>query len=180
MILALLVLTCPVLVATEQISVTKTYGGIIDIFAPLTDEPPPLNGEKYEPLLVIRTQQEYADLLRRIPKEGISQGSPAPKNDDPLLQKPQIDFTNKMLVVVVRASMDAPEIRKVIRKNGTIVIETELSDNSLPRPYGTGTYSAVLIPFSRDKVIVQATERKEKDDEPQPSAGGVGKPAPQP
>jgi hypothetical protein len=152
--------------ATEQIPVTKTYGGIIDISARLADdEPPPLNGEKFEPLLVIRTQQEYADLLRRIPIEGISQGEPAAKNEDSLLQKPQIDFTNKMLVVVVRASMDAPLIRTIIRKDGMFVIETELSDNSLPRPYGTGTYRAVLIPFSRDKVIVQITERKKREDE---------------
>jgi hypothetical protein len=169
LILALLVLSCPVLAATEQMPVSKTYGGIIDISAPLTDEPPPLNDEKFEPLLVIRTQHEYEGLLRRIPTEGISQGSPAPKNDAPLLHKPQIDFTKQMLVVVVRASMDAPEIRSVVRKDGKIVIRTEFSDNSLPRPYGTGTYSAVLIALSTAKVVVEATERaKEKHEEPQP------------
>jgi hypothetical protein len=61
-----------------------------------------------------------------------------------------------------------------------IVVETEVSDNMQSRPYGTGTYRAVLIPLSRGKVIVQTTERKEKDEQPRPPAGGDGKPAPQP
>lgn len=160
-----MLLSCPALADSESISVLRTHGGIIDISAPRTDEAPPTNNEKCKPLLVIRNQHEYEDLLRRIPTQGISQRSPAPKNDDPLLHKPRIDFTKLMLVVVARASMDAPKIRRVIRKEGKIVIDAEFPDNSLPRPYGTGTYSAVLIPFSKEKVVVQARESGKKDDE---------------
>lgn len=173
-----LILATPVRANSNEIPVSKVYTGIIDISAPFTGDLPPENDEEFEPLLVIRTSQAYDDFLKRIPVMGVSQGSPRPRNDDPLLQKPKIDFTRQMLVVVVQASMDGPEIRTVRRSAGKIVLMVEFPDNGLPRPYGTGTYQAVLIPSAKEEVVVQTVETK-KNQEPQPEPDGDGlKPAP--
>jgi hypothetical protein len=45
LILALLLLSCLALSAAEQIPVIKTYGGIIDIYARLTDDEPPQSSD---------------------------------------------------------------------------------------------------------------------------------------
>ncbi|MGB0744303.1 MAG: hypothetical protein ACPGSB_07230 [Opitutales bacterium] len=172
LLLALSIVTFHSACATdvEQIPVTESYGGNIDIFAPLvlddagniqTEDFP---NEKFEPLLVIRTEQDYSDFLGRIPNKQVGKGPAAAKNNDPMLQKPKIDFTESMLVVLTRAGLFAPEIKKVTRKDGNIVVEAEeYPDFAEARPYGTGSYSAVLIPHSKGKVTVQITEKKMED-----------------
>jgi hypothetical protein len=45
LIVAMMLFSSPAVAGSEAISVHKTYGGIIDIAAPLTDEPPPVNFE---------------------------------------------------------------------------------------------------------------------------------------
>ena len=54
------------------------------------------------PLLVIRDAKAYAKFLDRIPAKQISRTRPAPPNEDPLLDRPKIDFKKHTLLVLTR------------------------------------------------------------------------------
>jgi hypothetical protein len=172
-LLILTYVTVPILVLaeSEELPVFKTYCGIIDILGKF-------DVEQFEPLLVIRTEQAFADFLSRIPTE-TPYPSSAPANDDSLLQNPDIDFDKQMLVVVVRASTNTPIIHSVMRYDGRVVIETEFPLHARSRLWGMGTYSAVLIPLAKEEVVVQSIEPNEKDEVQSKAEGDSLEPGPE-
>lgn len=52
---------------------------------------------------MLRTQQDFDAFVQRVPRTQVSMTNPPPRNDDPILQHPSVDFSKNMVVVVLRA-----------------------------------------------------------------------------
>jgi len=100
-------------------------------------------------------------------------------NDDPLLKKPIVNFSNNMVVAVTRDNMYLPpDITHVVISNDTLVVqytEEELGETAnYQQESGLGTYCAAVIPKTDKKIIFKGTTTKAT----QPKPDGDGKPAP--
>lgn len=119
----------------------KTYQGFI-----YTDE----TGQVTQ---VIRNQAQLDKFRKRIPSELPSMKRPAPPNNDPLLSD-TFDFSREMLVVAGRGDNLSARPRLLKIKDGDH-LETVWSLPEKPpeaKPYGWGTYSAVVVPASNKEV----------------------------
>jgi len=101
---------------------------------------------------IIRTEAEYDDFLRKIPKRTISKTNPSPPSNDPLLKKPPVDFEKHMMLVAVRANSMyvTPKLESVAVEKGTMfvhVLDPDLGDTRfLNQMQGIGTYLALVVP----------------------------------
>ncbi len=152
-ILILILSTVPV-ISQGNLEILAEYSGLIAIPMALDDAGMHME-EHFEPLLVIRTQKAYSVFLDRLPLEAVSATSPAPKNEDPLLLRPKVDFSKHMLLVVITNALDTPLITSVMPLENDIVLITEFPKNIHARPFGTGTYSAALVKNLSGKVIIR-------------------------
>ncbi len=98
--------------------------------------------------LIIRDAAGYDALLARLPERRIQMKQPAPPSEDPLRGRPAVDFSARMIVVVVRGdTLQPPEIARVIAEPARVVVRF-VAPTPPPeaRPSGVGAYSAVLVP----------------------------------
>jgi hypothetical protein len=115
---------------------------------------------------VIRDQDGYDALVETLPKHRIQMKQPAPPNDDPLLQKPPIDFSREMLIVVFRHSMYyGPKIKRVLRgRDGALIVEIlhERPEGVMPMASraDVGTYEAVVVPRSDEAPLFRVEEKQ--------------------
>jgi hypothetical protein len=131
---------------------------------------------------VIRSQEDYVAFVSGIPKREIAMTKGfSGKSDDPLLAMPQINFSNQMMVAVIRdgSMYQPPDIESVVVSNGTLTInysQRSLQEVAgLQEASGIGTYGAAIVQKVELKV-----EFKKRNILPQPpSANGDGTPAPE-
>lgn len=106
---------------------------------------------------VIRDQAGYDALVAALPRRRIQMKQPAPLNEDPLLQKPTIDFTRQMLVVATRRSMfHGPKIKRVLLIRGKELIVEILHESpegimAMASRSDVGTYEAVVVSRADEK-----------------------------
>jgi hypothetical protein len=100
---------------------------------------------------VIREVRAFAELISMIPSHRIQKKQPAPPSDDPLLKKPSIDWSKKMVLVVFRddSMYVAPKLQNPRVEKGRLVvdhIEPPLGDTArLAAAGGIGTYAAIVV-----------------------------------
>lgn len=115
---------------------------------------------------VIREQAGYDALLAKLPKLRIQMKQPAPANDDPLLQRPAIDFARHMLVVRYDRSMsDGPKIRRVLLTHEselTVEVQATRPGDVVPMASRSdvGTYEAVVVSRTDKEPVLHFTEAK--------------------
>ena len=131
----------------------KTYRGMIHFPHSF-----PLDGSKTKevsPLIVVQGERQYEAFVARIPTKQISKTRPALPSSDPLLKKPEIDFTKYTLLVVSRLSMSRPIIKSVTTYQNKVHVEVEYpKEFPAARPLNIGTYTAVLIPKTKGEYSV--------------------------
>ena len=131
----------------------KTYRGMIH-FPRLFS----LDGSKTKevsPLIVVQDERQYEAFVARIPTKQISKTRPALPSSDPLLKKPEIDFTKYTLLAVSRLSMSRPIIKSVRTDQNKVHVGVEYpKEFPAARPLNIGTYIAVLIPKTKGEYTV--------------------------
>ncbi|MBN2444559.1 MAG: hypothetical protein JXJ04_24570 [Spirochaetales bacterium] len=137
-----------------NVSIIKTYKGMISAGY---DED--FNVRKLEPL-VIKTEEDYDNFISLIPEFEMTPVSPAPKSDDPLLKKPDIDFTKEMILVIFSYDVNTfipCEITAVTIQNNVMKVDAEYADpdevDSVQKIIDYGLYFAVVVPLFNGEVI---------------------------
>lgn len=121
---------------------------------------------------VIRTQEAYEAFVAMIPTLQVTKQNPPPPSTDPLLQKPEIDFGTKMLIVAFRGENMYVEARisKVEQRDGklvvTIVYPPVGHTAMLASAYGVGRYHAVLVDKFDGEIVFETIR------EPEPRRNG--------
>jgi hypothetical protein len=101
--------------------------------------------------LVIRDQAAFESLIASLPTHRIAKKQPAPLSDDPLLNKPAVDWQTKMVLVAIRGdSMYVqPRVHTTTRDGDALVVTVvlpPLGDSvHAAAQLGVGTYHAVVI-----------------------------------
>jgi hypothetical protein len=145
----------------------KVYHGIVSLDMRLEWRDGPT--EEYEALTVIRDDVGLREFLQEIPATTVSRTRPAPPNDDPLLKGLSIDFENELLIILRRNSMSHPVCTAIWRHNAIQQVVVEYPDEPYARPYGTGTYTALLVDkFDGVTVLRRAGASHEQ---PRPATG---------
>ena len=100
----------------------------------------------------IYSQSDFEEFIARIPEHVPSKTNPPPKNDDPLLKKPKIDFEKNMALVLLNPDTlsSHPKVLSIREDAETMWIEAEHRTKPPGEafPDGMGTYTIVIIPFS--------------------------------
>lgn len=150
-------------VKADSVSVINRYAGQIILGSPGIEAAPAGR--------VILDQTGYQALLAALPERRIQMKQPAPPSDDPLLKRPEIDFTRHMLVVAVRRSMfHGPKISRVSLLRGrelTVEILLVSPDGIMPMASrdDVGTYEAVVVPRAEEKAAFRVVKKTMKDSE---------------
>ena len=100
---------------------------------------------------VITERSALDKFIERIPEKRPTKRHPAPPNDDPL-RTIQIDFEQQSLIVVTRdETLSAyPELKDTTDSGPETVIRFSLPQTPPEaRPYGWGTYRALLVPSGK-------------------------------
>ena len=101
---------------------------------------------------VITERSAMDSFRKRIPHNRPTKKQPAPPNDDPLRTR-QIDFEQQSLIVVTRdETLSAyPELKDLTESETETVIRFSLPQPPPEaRPYGWGTYRALLVPSKKN------------------------------
>jgi hypothetical protein len=101
--------------------------------------------------LLIRDRSAFEAFVDRIPEHKLQKRQPAPPSDDPLLERPTIDFDRHSIVVLVRG--DTPwgtiEVRSLQREGDRLLVRSEhppLPEHGpMAQPMGIGTYIALVV-----------------------------------
>lgn len=135
----------------------------------------------FEKETVITNQTQYNLFVSRLPLvEPLNTKGDDHLNDDPLLKKPIVNFSNNMVIAVTRDNMYLPpEITHAVISNDTLIVqytEEELGEvANYQQEGGLGTYCVAVIPKSDKKIIFKVTTTKAT--QPKPEGDGL-KPAP--
>lgn len=94
---------------------------------------------------VLRNQTEFNRFVERIPKWRMQKLQPAPLNPDPILQKPEVDFEDHVLLVVWSDNIHIiPRILKCERAGRDLQVEVAFQTppdyRSYEAPYYHGRY----------------------------------------
>ncbi len=101
---------------------------------------------------VIADQSTWEKFLKRIPAHRPTKRKPSPPNEDSLKKK-QVDFERYRLIVVTRdETLSAyPEFKDLTESGPETVIRFSLPQPPPEaRPYGWGTYRALLVPSGKN------------------------------
>lgn len=133
----------------ENVNVITTYSGICSMSP--EDPADPIGGMKDFP---IYSQSDFDEFIARIPEDLPSKTDPPPKNDDPLLKEPKIDFEKNMALVLLNPDTlsSKPKVLSIREDAETMWIEAEhpAKPPGEACPDGMGTYTVVIIPYSGD------------------------------
>ena len=131
----------------ENVNVITTYSGVC-FMNPAT----PANPAGDMTGFPIYSQSDFEKFIGRIPENLPSKTNPPPKNDDPLLEKPKIDFEKNMALVLLNPDSlsSKPRVLSIREDAKTMWIEAEHPAKLPGEVYsdGMGTYTIVIIPFS--------------------------------
>jgi hypothetical protein len=107
---------------------------------------------------ILDNQEDLEQFRKRIPKQIPSKKKPAPPNEDPLLESGRIDFQKNILLVVTRGqTLSAyPVLENIEESEEQVVLLFDLPEPPPEsRPYGWGTYRAVLLPVQNKQYKVK-------------------------
>lgn len=131
----------------KNVNVISTYSGVCSM-NPATPANPAgdMTGSP------IYSQSDFEKFIGRIPENLPSKTNPPPKNDDPLLEKPKIDFEKNMALVLLNPDSlsSKPKVLSIREDAETMWIEAEYPAKPPGEVYpdGMGTYTIVIIPYS--------------------------------
>ena len=99
----------------------------------------------------IHSQAEYEEFVERIPKERLQMKHPAPPSQDPLLQKPAIDFLAHTLVAVWSENVHIGcRIQDTRREGDDLKVQVDFDVppdyRNYAAPYGYGQYHVLEVP----------------------------------
>jgi hypothetical protein len=140
-------------------TVHHSYTGQVSLPSPAPNEP-----AADLPMRVIRDAASFEQLVRMIPVTQITKRRPSPPSDDPLLERPDIDWSKHMMVVVFRANTMyvPPKLERPRQQNGKLVLELShppLGDTAnAAAMMGIGTYCAIVIDRFDGDVALRAVD----------------------
>lgn len=114
---------------------------------------------------VLRTPQELEAFIHRLPERRLQMKQPAPPNQDPLLQRPTVDFTKRALVAVWSDNVHIRVGVKSVRREGDnlrLDVSYEVPPNyrGYAAPYGYGQYELVEVDLFPGKAIWERSEAR--------------------
>ena len=131
----------------KAVEVLETYSGVCWVGAGIPGDP-------VETMMnfPIYSRADFEKFIGRIPKGSPSKTNPPPKNDDPLLEKPEIDFEKNMALVLLYPDTlsSVPRVLS-IREDATamwVKAEHPAKPPGEAYPVGMGAYTLVVIPYS--------------------------------
>jgi len=100
--------------------------------------------------IIVNNEQKYDNFLRQIPQNRIQMRQPAPPNEDPLRERPAIDFDSYFLVVIRSNTwIEKPKLIDIIDAQEQRIIRYSIPFNQqtemLAQPDGVGRYLAMLL-----------------------------------
>lgn len=101
--------------------------------------------------ILIDSDKDLDGFRERIPQNRPTKKQPAPANNDPLLKHGEVDFSKHVLFVVTRNQTISayPEFLGTEDSGDDVVLRFRIPEPPPEaRPYGWGTYRAVLLPRS--------------------------------
>ena len=101
---------------------------------------------------IVDNEKALDEFRQRIPKKRPTKKHPAPPNEDPLLQEGALDFQKNLLIVVMRDETISayPEFKSVQEDEHQVVVHFHLPEPPPEaRPFGWGTYRAVVLPIQK-------------------------------
>lgn len=129
------------------VKIIATYSGVCSM--ELADAENPVGAMNDFP---IHSQSDFEEFIGRIPLALPAKTNPPPKNDDPLLKKPKIDFKKNMALVLLYPDTISvkPKVLNIRENAKTMWINAEhpARPQGESYPLGMGTYTVVIIPFS--------------------------------
>lgn len=129
------------------VEVIATYNGVCSM-APTN----PKDAFGSMPNFPIYSQADFDNFVSRIPADLPSRNSTSPKNNDPLLKTPGINFSKNMVLVLFNPDTltAKPKVGSIREDAITMWVEVEKPANSPGEwcPKGMGTYTVVVIPFA--------------------------------
>ena len=133
-------------VKARDIKMISRFAGVA---TPVSYKSPSPDGEKVVTReLVVKSEAQWKELLRMIPKELPRKGSDGTKNSDPILKAKMPDFKTQMVIFTARANsiFAKPAIKKLVAENGVLTVSV-LREKAVPEqhPIDWGSYNAVVI-----------------------------------
>ncbi len=143
--------------------IIREYSGVIGVRSNL---PNSSIGRVPAEYTVINNQDDYKAFVARIPAEQVSMTNPPPRNEDPLLGLPPVDFSREALLVLVANGGMYHDLRLLdfdeTGGKNTFHLELKAPDENslnLAQPQGMGHYRAYVIPKQdKESVFTVATD----------------------
>lgn len=138
--------SAPVDRAWQPLEPRVTFGGHIEL---------PFDSQ------VIEDQQRFEALVEHIPEKKVQKKMPAPPNDDPILDEPDIDFDAEVLLVAVCQTYYCQlEFLGVRSEEDGYVVGVDLPGEGEKamyhaRPANVGNYRALVVPRFDDAVRLE-------------------------
>lgn len=148
--------------AAGEVVPLREYHGRVHVFM-ATDADPALHV-----LSVIRDQAAYEAFCSRIPEQQLMQVPSPPPSNDPLLQRPPIDWESEMLLVASRSeNMHVGcRIMQIVQANdGSLDVRVDLDPigdtPTLASVLGVGRYHAVVVPRTAGEVRTEFVQHND-------------------
>jgi hypothetical protein len=152
----------PAKVASAALTIAKSYSGRVRLGMKAPGAKAEARGGQ-----VLREQAAYEAFIGRIPTRRITKKQPAPPSDDPLLNKPKVNFATQMVIAFDRDDMYVgPRIERVVKRGDDAVVHVVLPDPGqsriMARVMDIGTYHAVVVPKVSGKVSFKVSAKPAK------------------
>jgi hypothetical protein len=135
----------------ELVEAARVFTGIVNLEMSVDSME-----EVFEPVTVIEDEAGFQKFVGEIPSKRVSRTNPAPENKDPLLTGAPVDFEKEMMIVLRWNCMTPPVCKMIRRRAQKQEVWVEYARDDLPRPYGTGAYTALVTDrFAGETVIRQ-------------------------
>lgn len=114
---------------------------------------------------VLRTQQDYDDFVTRVPTVVLQKRQPAPASEDPLLQRPAVDFEQNFLLAIWshNVHVDA-KVLNAQRSGADLEVDLAFGAPSnyqaYAAPYGYGQYHLVAVPIFSGELKIKSIQKK--------------------
>jgi hypothetical protein len=139
-----------------EVSFTVIGGGMIHLKQKGSTRVPDGGFGRERKISVIRTGKGLRDLISRVPPKTITKG-PGRPNPDPMLKKPAVDFSQKMVIVVEYDYMwKKPTIKKVTLGGDKLQVKAKFANirGIMQHAGGVGSYVAITVPKSKHPAVL--------------------------
>jgi hypothetical protein len=136
-----------------EIVIDATYRGVVSLGLDMATMQPKVEDAP----VIIDSEAAYEKFVGRIPKTAVSQTSDALASDDPLLAKPAIDFSRKVMIVLESPSISGAPIVDRVEKHAkkTILRVTTHAPSGEAQPTHLGGYTAIVIDKPKLPVVIE-------------------------